>query len=152
MLIETLSDLTELRAAVRACREVAAGLPVVATMSFDTNLRTMMGVTPTAAVRAAAELGLDGVGANCGRGPGEMEQIMAQMVAARPDNLMLLAQPNAGLPQLVGDRFVYDVGPQELAAHAIRLHDLGVDLIGSCCGSTPAHTAAIHEALSTRTL
>jgi methionine synthase I (cobalamin-dependent) len=147
VLVETLSDLTELRAAVRAAREVAAGLPVIATMSFDTNLRTMMGVRPAAAVQAAVELGLDGVGANCGRGPGEMEQIMAEMAAARPEGLLLLAQSNAGLPQLIGDRFAYDAGPAELATHAARLRELGVDLIGACCGSTPAHTAAIREVL-----
>lgn len=154
VLIETLSDLTELRAAVRAAHEVAADLPVIATMSFDTNLRTMMGVRPAAAVAAAAELGLDGVGANCGRGPGEMEQIMAEMVRARTeaglDGLRLLAQSNAGLPRLRGDRFVYDADPQQLAAHAVALRDLGVELVGACCGSTPAHIAAMGAALIRR--
>ncbi|MFZ0159588.1 MAG: homocysteine S-methyltransferase family protein [Kineosporiaceae bacterium] len=154
VLIETLSDLTELRAAVRAAHEVAADLPVIATMSFDTNLRTMMGVRPAAAVAAAAELGLDGVGANCGRGPGEMEQIMAEMVRARTeaglDGLRLLAQSNAGLPRLRGDRFVYDADPQQLAAHAVALRDLGVELVGACCGSTPAHIAAMGAALTRR--
>lgn len=151
VLIETLSDLTELRAAVRAAHSAAPGLPVIATMSFDTNLRTMMGVRPGAAVTAAVELGLDAVGANCGRGPGEMEQIMAEMAQARREagapGLRLLAQSNAGLPQLRGDRFVYDADPAQLAAHAVRLRDLGIELIGACCGSTPAHTAAIGTAV-----
>lgn len=151
VLVETLSDLAELRAVVRACATAVPGLPVVATMSFDTNLHTMMGVAPAAAVRTAVELDLTGVGANCGNGPGEMEEIMAEMVAARESagasELLLVAQSNAGLPQLRGDEFVYDAGPQELAAHAVRLRELGVDVVGSCCGSTPSHTAAIRAAI-----
>ncbi len=151
VLIETLSDLTELRAAIRAAHEAAPGLPVIVTMSFDTNLRTMMGIRPGAAVAVAVELGLDGVGANCGRGPGEMEQIMAEMAQARSEagasGLRLLAQSNAGLPQLRGDHFVYDAEPAQLAAHAVRLRNLGVELIGACCGSTPAHIAAMSAVL-----
>ncbi len=152
VLMETFSDLTELRAAVQACRTAAPGLPVVATLSFDTNLHTMMGVAPAAAVQAAVDLGLVGIGANCGNGPGEMEQIMGEMVAARdgvgqPD-LLLLAQSNAGMPQLRGDTFVYDAGPEDLAGHAVRLRELGVDVVGACCGSTPAHTEAIRAALA----
>ncbi len=153
VLVETLSDLAELRAAVRACREAAPALPVWVTMSFDTNLHTMMGVAPAAAVGVAADLGLDAVGANCGKGPAEMEQIMAAMVAARKETgapVQLIAQSNAGLPVLRGDRFVYDASPEELAAHAVRLRDLGVELIGACCGSTPAHTAAIRAAFDRR--
>lgn len=152
VLVETMSDLAEVGAAVAAAREVAPDLPVVVTMSFDTNLRTMMGVTPAAAVARAVELGVDAVGANCGRGPEEMEQIAAELVAARdsarPGDLLVVAQSNAGLPQLVGDRFEYDASPADLARHAAALRDLGVDLVGGCCGSTPAHLAAMREALA----
>jgi 5-methyltetrahydrofolate--homocysteine methyltransferase len=148
VLIETMSDLDEVAAAVRAAQAVVAQLPIVATMSFDTKLRTMMGVTPAAAVQALAALGVDAVGANCGRGPAEMETIMAQMVAARPEGLLLVAQSNAGLPQLVGDHFEYDAPPNEMAAHATRLRAAGVDLIGACCGSTPTHLKAVSEALA----
>lgn len=148
VLIETMSDLAEVEAAVGAARESAPGVPVVVTMSFDTNLRTMMGVSPAAAVRAAAELGVQGVGANCGRGPGEMEQIAAELAAARPEGLLLVAQSNAGLPQLVGDQFEYDASPADLARHALALRELGIDLVGGCCGSTPAHLAAMREAMS----
>lgn len=147
VLIETMSDLGEASAAVRAAQEVAPTLPIVVTMSFDTNLRTMMGVAPAAAVAALAPLGVAAVGANCGRGPEEMEQIVAEMVAVRPEGLLLLAQSNAGLPQVVGDHFEYDASPADMAAHAVRLRDLGVDLIGACCGSTPATLAAITAAL-----
>ncbi|MEO8329049.1 MAG: homocysteine S-methyltransferase family protein, partial [Candidatus Nanopelagicales bacterium] len=118
------------------------------TMSFDTNLHTMMGISPEIAVKTLADIGVDAVGANCGRGPAEMEPIMEQMISARGDDLLLIAQSNAGLPQLVGDRFKYDCPPAEMAAHALRLRELGVDMIGACCGSTPEHIAAMHAALS----
>jgi 5-methyltetrahydrofolate--homocysteine methyltransferase len=148
VLIETMSDLAEVLAAVAAARAVVPDLPVIATLSFDTNLRTMMGVRPADAVTALAEAGVDAVGANCGRGPEEMEKIAAQMAEARPEGLLLVAQSNAGLPQVVGDHFEYDASPSDLAEHALALHKLGIDLIGACCGSTPAHIAAIRDAVS----
>jgi len=148
VLIETMSDLGEVAAAVAAARSVVPDLPIVATMSFDTNLRTMMGVRPAEAVTALAALGVDAAGANCGRGPEEMETIAAQLTGARPEGLLLVAQSNAGLPQVVGDHFEYDKSPADLAEHARTLHKLGIDLIGSCCGSTPEHTAAMGDAVS----
>jgi methionine synthase I (cobalamin-dependent) len=148
VLIETMSDLAEVEAAVAAAREVVPDLPIVATLSFDTNLRSMMGIRPADAVTALAAAGVDAVGANCGRGPREMAAIAAQMVAARPEGLLLVAQSNAGLPQVVGDQFEYDATPDDMAAHALELRDLGIDLIGACCGSTPAHVGAISRALA----
>lgn len=148
VLVETLSDLGEADAALAAAREVAPDLPVVVTMSFDTNVRTMMGVRPGDAVTHLAAAGADAVGANCGRGPAEMEIIAAQLVEARPDGLLLVAQSNAGLPQVVGDHFEYDATPGDLAVHASRLAGLGIDLVGGCCGSTPTHIAAIRDALA----
>jgi len=147
VLIETLSDLGEAQAAVRAARSVVPEVPVVVTLSFDTNLRTMMGVRPGDAVRTLAAEGADAVGANCGRGPEEMETIAEEMAGARPDGLLLVAQSNAGLPQVVGDHFEYDRSPTDLARHARVLRELGVDLIGACCGSTPEHLAAMREAV-----
>ena len=148
MLVETLSDLGEADAALAAAREVAPHLPVVVTMSFDTNLRTMMGVRPADAVTHLAAAGADAVGANCGRGPDEMEVIAEQMAGARPDGLLLVAQSNAGLPHVVGDHFEYDASAEDMAAHAARLAELGIDLIGGCCGSTPTHIAAIGARLA----
>ena len=150
ILIETMSDLGEARAAVTAAREVAPDLPVVVTLSFDTNLRTMMGVAPTAAVAALAAEGVDAVGANCGRGPDDMRTIAAQLVAARPEGLLLVAQSNAGLPAIDGDRFVYTVGPEAMGDHAVELRDLGIDVIGACCGSSPEHLRAMSTALASR--
>src|SRR4051794_10033733 len=147
VLVETLSDVGEAEAALAAARKVAPGLPVAVTMSFDTNMRTMMGVRPADAVRHLAAAGADAVGANCGRGPQEMELIAAELVKVRTGDLLLVAQSNAGLPQVVGDHFEYDATPSELAAHAARLTELGIDLVGGCCGSTPAHVAAIRATL-----
>jgi 5-methyltetrahydrofolate--homocysteine methyltransferase len=148
VLVETLSDLGEADAALAAARQVAPDLPVAVTMSFDTNTRTMMGVRPGEAVAHLARAGVDAVGANCGRGPEEMEVIAAEMVRGRIDDVLLVGQSNAGLPQLVGDHFEYDASPADLAAHAIRLAELGIDLIGGCCGSTPAHIAAMDGVLA----
>ena len=148
VVVETMSDLGEVGAAVAAVHEVTPDLPVIATMSFDTNLRTMMGVRPADAVTAIAAMGVDAVGANCGRGPEDMETIAEQLAEARPEGLLLVAQTNAGLPQVVGDHFEYDKTPADLAEHARVLHKLGIDLVGACCGSTPEHIAAMHEALA----
>ena len=147
VLIETMSDLGEVQAAVAAARSVVPDLPVIATLSFDTNLRTMMGVRPGDAVTALAAAGVDAVGANCGRGPKEMAVIAAQLAEARPEGMLLVAQSNAGLPQVVGDHFEYDATPADMAEHARALHKAGIDLIGGCCGSTPEHTAAMRDAV-----
>jgi methionine synthase I (cobalamin-dependent) len=147
VLVETMSDLGEVEAAVTAARRVVPDLPVVATTSSETKLRTMMGVSPAAAVRSLAALGVDAVGANCGRGPEEMEVIAEQLAEARPADLLLVAQTNAGLPQVVGDHFEYDKSPRDLADHARLLQKLGIDLLGACCGSTPEHIAAMRAAL-----
>jgi 5-methyltetrahydrofolate--homocysteine methyltransferase len=147
VLIETMSDLGEVEAAVRAAASVVPDLPVIATLSFDTNLRSMMGVRPAQAVTALAALGVDAVGANCGRGPEEMETIAAEMVEVRPEGLLIVAQSNAGLPQVVGDHFEYDKTPADLAEHARALRAMGIDVIGACCGSTPEHIAAMSAAV-----
>jgi 5-methyltetrahydrofolate--homocysteine methyltransferase len=148
VLVETMSDLGEVAAAVAAAQEVTPELPVIATMSFDTNLRTMMGVRPADAVTSIAAMGVDAVGANCGRGPDDMETIAEQLAESRPEGLLLVAQTNAGLPQVAGDHFEYDKTPADLADHAQVLHKLGIDLVGACCGSTPDHIAAIRDTLA----
>ena len=148
ILIETMSDLSEIESAVLAAKECAPGLPVITTLSFDTNLRTMMGVSPALAVTTLAGLGVDVIGANCGRGLDEMRVIAAQLAEARPDGIRLIVQSNAGLPKLVGDDFVFDGTPEEMAIYAVEMRDLGFDIIGACCGSTPEHIAAMRDALN----
>ena len=143
ILIETMSDLQEVEAAVNAAKEVAPELPVIVTFSFDTNLRTMMGVKPAVAVKTLAAQGVRIIGANCGRGVDEMRVIAKELTEARPDGVFIITQSNAGLPKLVGGDFIYDGTPEEMAKYAIDMKELGVNVIGSCCGSSPAHTAAM---------
>ena len=147
ILIETMSDLSEVQAAVQAAKEVAPNLPIIATFSFDTNLRTMMGIKPAMAVKALAAEGVRVIGANCGRGTDEMRVIAKEMAEARPEGIYLITQSNAGLPKLVGGDFVYDGTPDEMAKYASDMKALGINVIGSCCGSTPAHTKAMKAAI-----
>jgi 5-methyltetrahydrofolate--homocysteine methyltransferase len=154
ILIETMSDLAEVEAAVTAARKEAPGLPVLVTLSFDTNLRTMMGVSPAIAVQTLSDLDVDVIGANCGRGLDEMRIIAAQLAEAAgttgsgAGTVRLMVQSNAGLPKLQGDSFVFDGTPEEMAAYAVEMRDLGFSLIGACCGSTPAHIASMRAALA----
>lgn len=147
ILIETMSDLQEVEAAVNAAKEVAPELPVIVTFSFDTNLRTMMGVKPAVAVKTLAAQGVRIIGANCGRGVDEMRVIAKELTEARPNGVFIITQSNAGLPKLVGGDFVYDGTPEEMAKYAKDMKELGVNVIGSCCGSSPAHTAAMKATL-----
>ena len=148
ILIETMSDLSEVQAAVDAAHEIAPGMPVVVTLSFDTNLHTMMGVKPATAITKIAKMGVRLIGANCGRGTDEMRIVAEQMAAAKPADVHILLQSNAGLPQLIGGDFIYTGTPDDMAAFAAGMTALGIQALGSCCGSTPAHTAAISGVLA----
>jgi 5-methyltetrahydrofolate--homocysteine methyltransferase len=145
-LIETMSDLEELRAAVEGVKRVS-DLPVMASMSFDTKGRTMMGVKPDKAAKALAAMGVDIIGANCGRTLTETLEAVKKMREVLP-NAQLLAKPNAGLPHTTAGELVYDVTPQVMAEYAQRFVDeTGVTVIGGCCGSTPDHIRAIADSL-----
>ena len=142
--IETMSDLTEIKAAIQGVRRVAPGIPLIATMTFDTRGRTMMGVTPEQAVLALDAWGADAVGGNCGNGPDEIVTVVQRMRAVAPD-VRLVAKSNAGMPELVDMRAVYKSEPAEMAAQALLMREAGATIIGGCCGSTPAHVRAIAE-------
>ena len=143
--IETMSDLNEVEAAVRGARSVC-DLPVAATMSFDTAGRTMMGVTAEELADRLGRLGLAAVGANCGNNVADTEAAVTAIAAAAP-GAQVISKPNAGVPVWSGDALVYDGTPEVLAAHAHRARAAGVTVLGSCCGSTPAHTAKIGAVL-----
>jgi len=145
VLIETMSALEEVQAAVEGARE--AGLPAVVTMSFDTHFRTMMGVKPVAALAAISALGVRVVGANCGNGPDEIERIMTEMSQALPEGVALMAKSNAGMPRWKDDRITYGGTPEVMADYARKMAALGVAVVGGCCGSTPEHIAAMRKAL-----
>jgi 5-methyltetrahydrofolate--homocysteine methyltransferase len=146
--IETMSDLNEAKAAIEGAQS-SGTLPIVATMSFETKGRTMMGVTPNQALRTFTQLNLIATGANCGKGPDEVEYAINSM---RQDGagLFLVAKPNAGIPQMVNGQVVYNGTPQIMADFAKRVYNNGVKLIGACCGSTPEHILAMADALNLR--
>jgi methionine synthase I (cobalamin-dependent) len=144
LLIETMSDLGEAKAAIEGARRVT-DLPIVCTFSFDSHGRTMMGVRPAQAAQQIGPL-VTGVGANCGKDPAEYVAFMAAMRQAAPEAI-LWAKPNAGLPHLDGDEVVYDATPQQVGDVAVQLREAGAQVIGGCCGTTPAHIAAMARAL-----
>lgn len=148
--VETMSDLEEARAALEACHNVAPGFPMVATMTFDTRGRTMMGVTPQQALEALSEFNLVALGGNCGNGPDEIEGVIEKMHAANPA-VVLIAKANAGKPRLENGITVYDATPEVMGQYALRVRERGARIIGACCGSTPAHIQAITRALKTET-
>lgn len=148
-LIETMSDLAEVEAAVTGIRSVSE-LPIAATLTFDTKYHTMMGVAPVRALRRLAELGVKIIGANCGNGPDEIRRVIGEMAAARPEGVFLMAQSNAGLPKWVEGHVHYDGTPEVMAEYALDMAAMGVNYIGACCGSTPGHIQAMREALATR--
>jgi len=144
-LIETMSALEEVQSAIEGVRE--AGLPVVVTMSFDTNFRTMMGIKPVAAVTTIAGWGVSVIGANCGNGPAEIERVMSEMAKALPEGVALMAKSNAGMPRWLDGHITYDGTPEVMSNYARRMAGLGVRVIGGCCGSTPEHIAGMRKAI-----
>lgn len=144
--IETMGDLNEVRAAVEGVRSVTR-LPVTVTMTFESKGRTMMGVTPEQLVKFARENQLDAVGANCGKGPEELIDVIKKMRLADPD-ITLIAKANAGIPKLVNGVIVYDGTPDVMAEYAVNAYRSGACLVGGCCGSSPQHIKAITDSLA----
>lgn len=145
--IETMSHMNEVEAAVRGAKRAAPGIPIFVTMSFDTNYHTMMGVSPGDAVKILADWGVTVAGANCGTGPEEADVIMTDMALNRPDGIYLMSFCNAGLPEYIDGRIQYSASPERMAEYALSMRNIGVDVIGGCCGSTPAHIGAMRQAL-----
>ena len=142
--IETMSSLEEVEAAIIAAN--STGLPVLATMTFDTAGRTMMGITPADFVSHTDALGVAGVGANCGIGPAELLDSILLMAEAKP-NPLLIAKGNCGIPSYVEGEIHYHGTPELMADYALCARAAGAQIIGGCCGTTPAHLAAMREAL-----
>ncbi|MDT8418793.1 MAG: homocysteine S-methyltransferase family protein [Desulfuromonadales bacterium] len=142
---ETFLDIRELRAAVIAARNCCA-LPLIAMMTFDDAGRTVLGTPPEAAAVTLDGLGVDLVGSNCGLGIDGIYTILKKMRAVTA--LPLIAQANAGLPELINGETVFPGTPAEMVAYHRQLADLGVRVIGGCCGTTPAHIRAMKQALS----
>ncbi|MGE0238042.1 MAG: betaine--homocysteine S-methyltransferase [Parvibaculaceae bacterium] len=146
--IETMSSEEELRAAVEGAAE--AGLPIVTTMSFDTNGRTMMGITPQNFGTLTGTLSAKpvAIGANCGVGASELVATVLGITAARPD-AHVVAKGNCGIPQYVDGHIHYTGTPELMADYARIALDAGARIIGGCCGTSPEHLAAMRQSLET---
>jgi methionine synthase I (cobalamin-dependent)/5,10-methylenetetrahydrofolate reductase len=147
--LETFSDLRELRIAVEAARQ-AGDLPILASMTFTRDDRTLMGDSPQAVAEGAQQAGADIVGANCSEGPSQLLRVIQQMHQAAPMAL-LSAMPNAGWPERSGGRMLYPASPDYFAEYALALRLAGASILGGCCGTTPAHCAAMRHALHQET-
>lgn len=145
ILIETMADLQEAAAAIAGAQS-ATDLPVVCSMSFDTHGRTMMGVTPQQMVERLWPLGLAAIGVNCGRSLDDNEAALQAAHEAAPQ-ATLWYKPNAGLPRLEAGQTVFDVGPEEFATRVAAAVARGAQVVGGCCGTTPAHIRALVRAV-----
>ncbi len=146
ILIETISDLYEAREAVAAAREIST-LPIVASMTFTRDDRTLLGDTPAKIATRLHEAGADVIGVNCSGGPVQALRILIQMRQAIPE-ARFSVMPNAGWPEQVGGRIMYPAGPAYFGHYALAFRQAGAVLIGGCCGTTPEHIAAMHEAMA----
>jgi 5-methyltetrahydrofolate--homocysteine methyltransferase len=146
--IETMIDLAEAKLAIEAAREASPDIPIAATMTFDATPRgfyTIMGNDVSSASVGLTEAGANVVGSNCGNGIEAMIEIARSFRAST--QAPLLFQPNAGLPEMVDGQVTYNETPEFMAEKAVELAGIGVQVIGGCCGTTPAHTRALRAAL-----
>jgi 5-methyltetrahydrofolate--homocysteine methyltransferase len=143
--IETMSSRDEVEAAIAGAR--ATGLPIVSTLSFDTNGRTMMSLAPGELAGLHRAHGLLACGSNCGVGPSELVASIVNLAVASEPDAVLVAKSNCGLPQYVDGAIRYDGTPELMGTYACLAFDAGARIIGGCCGTTPAHLRAMREAL-----
>ena len=153
-IIETMTALDEVTVAIEAVKSVGGGVPVLASMSFDRaedDFKTMMGVGIEAAATKIVSLGVDAIGFNCGTVSLdeyiELAEKFVLAVRALSADVIVYAEPNAGKPELIEDQAVYKVSPEDFAVAAKKIHSTGVNIIGGCCGTSPAHIRATAEKL-----
>ena len=142
--VETMMSLQECRAAVLAIREVC-DLPIMVSLTYNEDGRTLYGTDPVTAVVVMQSLGADAVGMNCSTGPEAMLEPIAKM--AEYATIPLLAKPNAGMPELIDGQTVFNVEPEEFAEVGKKLVEEGAAIIGGCCGTTPEHIRALKQAV-----
>ena len=153
-IIETMTAIEEIVVAIEAVKSIGSDLPVFASMSFDKagdNFKTMMGVDVEAAVAKIVSLGVDAVGFNCGTlsldGYIELADKYLSAVRALSADVIIYAEPNAGRPELVEEKAVYKVSPEDFAEIVEKINAAGVNIVGGCCGTSPAHIRATAEKL-----
>ena len=142
IIIETMIDIMETRAAVIAAKE-CCDLPVVACMTFDENGRTLTGTTPAAAAMTLISAGADAVGLNCSTGPKEMVEYVREM--KQVSSVPIIVKPNAGMPKVVDGKTVFDLSSEAFSEYVEPLCEAGANLIGGCCGTTPEFIKAVAE-------
>jgi len=143
--VETMMSLQECRAAVIAIREIC-DLPIMVSLTYQTDGRTLYGTTPEIATVVLQELGADAIGINCSTGPEDMIVPVKKM--AEYATIPVFAKPNAGLPRLENGKTVFDTTPEEFAACGCKLVEAGAAFVGGCCGTTPAHIKALADAVA----
>lgn len=145
ILIETMTDLYEVKAAVLAAKENSE-LPVFCTMSYEENGRTFTGCNITSMVMVLQGLGVDALGFNCSLGPKELEPLVYKLLDI--SKVPVMVQPNAGLPTIVEGKTVFNITPDEFADYGLRFAERGVRILGGCCGTTDRHIKALAKALN----
>ncbi len=146
LFFETFSDLREIALAAKVAREIKADIPIVTSMTFTRDDRTMLGDTPSYVARHLVGTGADIIGVNCSGGPAQLRRII-QIMRQRVPNARLSIMPNAGWPESFGGRLIYPATPDYFGDYALTFEKMGVGIIGGCCGTTPEHIAAMRHAL-----
>lgn len=145
IMVETMSDVTEALQAVLAARSLSSSIPIVAQLSFNDEGKTLMGNKPADAVRILHENGADVVGANCSVGPQILLDVLERMAAGTDAPISI--QPNAGMPRVVGGRYLYLASAEYFGDFAKRFVAAGANIVGGCCGTTPDHVRSIRQSL-----
>ena len=152
LIIETVTALDEMTLIIQAVKSLCADLPVFASMSFDKvgdDFKTMMGVGIEAMASTIIPLGIDAIGFNCGTATleeyVELADKLFSAVRKLSDDILIFAQPNAGKPKLVDGKAVYKVTPEDFAVAAEKIYSIGINILGGCCGTSPAHIKALAD-------
>lgn len=148
IVIETMSDLFEIQAAIQAVRATAEDLPIIASVTFTRDDRTVLGDSPEKVARTLVKAGAEVIGVNCSGGPAQLLRLLKAMRMATPQ-AKIWVKPNAGWPEQVGGRIMYPANPEYFGDYALAFCEAGASIIGGCCGTTPQHIAAMRKALDT---
>ncbi|MBI5943094.1 MAG: bifunctional homocysteine S-methyltransferase/methylenetetrahydrofolate reductase [Chloroflexi bacterium] len=144
IVIETMSDLYEIQEAIKATKQIST-LPIVASVTFTRDDRTLLGDDPMKVARKVREAGADVIGVNCSGGPSQLLRILKQMKQAAPD-AKFWVKPNAGWPEQVGGRIMYPADAEYFGDYALAFREAGAGVVGGCCGTTPQHITAMKKA------
>jgi methionine synthase I (cobalamin-dependent) len=154
LIVESMTALEEIKPAVEAAKDAAGVLPVFASMAFETaggDFKTMMGVDVKSFMSAIIPLGVDAIGFNCGKMPLDsyvgLAGLFAVQLKAMDSDVRLLAEPNAGVPEIVDGKTVYKITPQKFAAAMVKIRDAGFTILGGCCGTSPRYIKAVTRIL-----